>query len=595
MTSPHDFTAAQAADPSTPQALLGEIATHRPDLRPAVAANPAAYPELLTWLGSLGDSAVDRALAARAGQVPGGPGATFTPQASQPGGAGTQDGAQGYGAAGGYAQSPQAEGYGAQAGGFGPPAAGYGATSGDGQWWGPQQPAKRSRKGLWIGAGVAGVLVLGGGAFAANELWFSKVGGAGSPEEAATKLIEGAADKDLVAVYGMLSPTEVTQMTTGFELFRDRMPDAMGEDDAKDTFEDYIDAFEFELTGLDVDVEEIEDGLAKVSIVGGELEVDADAEKLSDATVALFDRLEASSLWETFELGEQADLPGEDEIRDVMTSGVEENFPTTVTAEDLVVDASELAADFDMDVESEPIDPFLMVVEEDGDWYVSPYLTMMEYATMSQDIERGSMPSDDLAGAYDSPEAAAEGAVAGLVEFYSSGEIDPLMKSYPLADRRLMSLYTSQDVLESLDAAELDELNAVLETLDISATFTERDVDGGKDGVAWLKLDTLSVEGEYEGIPVSMTLTAECFEAEAEGETISGCLEDIPALEELGLGELSLIATEEDGSWYISTMGTAGDATGIIGSNAVRLYEDGKLTDQQWWEDNLGVIAEELF
>ena len=40
MTTPSEFTAATAADPSTPPAVLADIATHRPDLRAAVAANP---------------------------------------------------------------------------------------------------------------------------------------------------------------------------------------------------------------------------------------------------------------------------------------------------------------------------------------------------------------------------------------------------------------------------------------------------------------------------------------------------------------------------------------------------------------------------
>jgi len=73
MSSPEDYTQAQASDPATAPAVLGEIATHRPDLRPAIAANPTAYPDLLEWLANLNDPAVNDALAARAqatGPVP---------------------------------------------------------------------------------------------------------------------------------------------------------------------------------------------------------------------------------------------------------------------------------------------------------------------------------------------------------------------------------------------------------------------------------------------------------------------------------------------------------------------------------------------
>lgn len=78
--------AGAASNPSTDAETLREIAYHYPELRAAVAANPSAYPGLLTWLGELGDPAVDEALAARA--VAGRPTAS-TPPAFAPGSADT--------------------------------------------------------------------------------------------------------------------------------------------------------------------------------------------------------------------------------------------------------------------------------------------------------------------------------------------------------------------------------------------------------------------------------------------------------------------------------------------------------------------------
>ncbi|NYI42336.1 DUF7937 domain-containing protein [Demequina lutea] len=57
--------AAEASAPETPLQALFEIAAKVPELRAAVAANPSTYPDLLTWLGKLGDPAVDAALKAR--------------------------------------------------------------------------------------------------------------------------------------------------------------------------------------------------------------------------------------------------------------------------------------------------------------------------------------------------------------------------------------------------------------------------------------------------------------------------------------------------------------------------------------------------
>ena len=64
-TGSHGFSVAQAADPTIDPNLLARIAQEAPELRPHVAANPAAYEGLVQWLGSLGDPSVDAALATR--------------------------------------------------------------------------------------------------------------------------------------------------------------------------------------------------------------------------------------------------------------------------------------------------------------------------------------------------------------------------------------------------------------------------------------------------------------------------------------------------------------------------------------------------
>lgn len=59
------YTAVVASDPATPLQVLADIVAEDPSLRPYVAVNPSAYPELLAWLGQLGDPAVDEALRRR--------------------------------------------------------------------------------------------------------------------------------------------------------------------------------------------------------------------------------------------------------------------------------------------------------------------------------------------------------------------------------------------------------------------------------------------------------------------------------------------------------------------------------------------------
>lgn len=54
-----------AQDPNTDPATLYRLAQEYPEVLPALAENPAAYPDLLAWLGSLANPEVDRALARR--------------------------------------------------------------------------------------------------------------------------------------------------------------------------------------------------------------------------------------------------------------------------------------------------------------------------------------------------------------------------------------------------------------------------------------------------------------------------------------------------------------------------------------------------
>ena len=54
-----------AASPTTPAAELARIAASRPDLHPALAINPATYPDLVDWLRTSPDPAVQTALTQR--------------------------------------------------------------------------------------------------------------------------------------------------------------------------------------------------------------------------------------------------------------------------------------------------------------------------------------------------------------------------------------------------------------------------------------------------------------------------------------------------------------------------------------------------
>ena len=68
MSQAKDELVARAQDPNAELETLHQLAQNYPGLRPYIAANPRTYPALLEWLGTLGDPAVDAALASRNSQ-----------------------------------------------------------------------------------------------------------------------------------------------------------------------------------------------------------------------------------------------------------------------------------------------------------------------------------------------------------------------------------------------------------------------------------------------------------------------------------------------------------------------------------------------
>jgi len=165
MSQPENYTAAQASDPSTPAQVLADIAAQRPDLRPAVAANPSTYPGLLEWLRNLGDPAVDAALAARPAapaETPATPAEAPTQvmptaQAPQP----VEQPTQPMAPVGAPAPQPWGPQPGAPAPGYGPPAGmpPQGYTPG---YAGTPPTSKSSKTALWIILGIVALLVVGG-------------------------------------------------------------------------------------------------------------------------------------------------------------------------------------------------------------------------------------------------------------------------------------------------------------------------------------------------------------------------------------------------------------------------------------------------
>ncbi|HLS72639.1 MAG TPA: hypothetical protein VK046_02640 [Actinomycetaceae bacterium] len=225
------FTLYQASSPTTPPETLAAIAAQRPDLRQFVAANPATGPEVVQWLGTLGDQAVDAALARRPAAQPApptGPPVTGSgAQASHTSGAYAQVShpqaphtpspyAQGAHAQNPYAPSPYAQGPqtqspyahnpyappGSTSGAPVPPGAGYpDAYAPEGAYGDPaagyyaaQPPARNT--GVIVAIVVGAVVVLGVLAFAAATVFGVLGGGSYGDDPELDRLYDACAAGD---------------------------------------------------------------------------------------------------------------------------------------------------------------------------------------------------------------------------------------------------------------------------------------------------------------------------------------------------------------------------------------------------------------
>lgn len=186
-----EFTVYQATNPATSPEALAEMARSRPDLRQFVAANPATPQHVVEWLGTLGDHAVDAALARRRPAAPAAPQSPAGPPAGGYGTGAAQDwsptapaaGAPGRTVVGSYAPPPQPlagtnpyappETYGAgpaHGSGHAAPAPVTGLPQ-DAHGYRLPEAGGRRRTGLVVAIVVGVVLLLGALVFAASAIF----------------------------------------------------------------------------------------------------------------------------------------------------------------------------------------------------------------------------------------------------------------------------------------------------------------------------------------------------------------------------------------------------------------------------------------
>ena len=199
-------------------------------------------------------------------------------------------------------------------------------------------------------------------------------GGASSPEAAVEDLAAALEEEDPVAALATMDPDEVEALGDVYESAAARAeaigfaPDAAA-----------LGGVDIALSGLRYDVDELGDGVAKVTVSGG-ADLTVTRDELGGRTEAVVERLAEED-------GEEPEDRLEGELED----------------EDLVV----------TDDEGDEVDPFVVTVRRGGGWYVSPLHTAAQYGVEALGLDAPSLPPPDAGDAGRGPRGRGPRAAGG--------------------------------------------------------------------------------------------------------------------------------------------------------------------------------------
>jgi hypothetical protein len=416
----------------------------------------------------------------------------------------------------------------------------------------PVAPAGPSGGGgrRWVAVVVALALVAGG-TYATTQLLADEAG-AGSPEEAGERLLAAVTRSDLLGIIELLPPGE-RQVLADITSELSDQADRLGIVD--ETFRlDGFPGLTIDIEDPEFEVQELGDGLARVSLVDGQATIELDGEQV------------AGSLGEVVEeIAEANDVEIEVEDSDGST--------------DIGEIADEAAEDAELDG-GEVLNPFTVaVVEQDGRWFPSLGFTIAEFARMDMDQFGDGPSAPDLDDGIEpdgaeSPEAALQALLDAAVE----ADAEAALAVLDPGDAGAMQVYA--DVF--FDFGSPEDTGLVAEITDAQVTplgggvhrvlptgfVVEGEIDGGsmafelEDGCATFEL--VSDEDPDENVDFESCADGELAEDLAEGFEDVEVPEEIDELiEAFSPVEVGIITVEHDGEHFVSWLRTLVDFASV--------------------------------
>lgn len=381
----------------------------------------------------------------------------------------------------------------------------------------PTAPVMRPRRGSggrnrrigWIAVVAAAVLIVGG-TTSYYLLHLSKTGGAVSPEAAVTELAAALEQRDLVGAALLLPPGEFQSIQGAFS--------ALGEAAARADFAEgspdlpsVLSGTDLSIDGLTVSAKSISVDLVKVELTGGIVTFSIDP---AGATGLTREMLQSATVdWSTqgrfsVDIGHVADYLG--------------------------------------------YRPFVMVVQRDRVWYVSPLFTAGEYLSVSRGTVRApASPGDGHAQQYPTPEAAADAFVRRLADAINRHDASILAEGLPADEAAAVLTYRRalDDVLGN-------------SSLSISVLNTSFTAEGHDPGLRVVRPTLISLQASTGLASARIDVQGSCVIVNNAGQQ---CLTDIDALGHFDLEswrpllanlDTGLVAVRSGDGWRISPLTT---------------------------------------
>jgi hypothetical protein len=335
-------------------------------------------------------------------------------------------------------------------------------------------------------------------------------GGADTPSAAVLELSAAAGAEDPLTALSLLPPEEVGPIV---DLYKDVESVAVSSGIA--SAESPFAGFDLRLDSVRVDVEELGEDVAAVTVTSGSIAWQFDPAKVREPL-----RMEQDG-----DLRESSE--GSADLVEV-AAGATDGAPLRI-----------------------------MTIEQDGRWYVSPMYTLLEAWRVGQGLPAPdfSEPFDYEGTGSDSATAAVEDAVQAVTAFDVDGFLDQLSPGEAGALYRYRATIAAALNRDGLLAEARSEVALNVDAIETSAG---EEVDGRVPVTVRTASGSVVAGDDY----YDWSLDRNCVSVRDDGGTEGVCLDE--AFAEAGLSpemaaqfpELRILTIEEDGRWYLSPLAT---------------------------------------